>query len=147
MLNPYTQGLCHLDTDLHLKSGSGSLMKMLVFLLVLKSVTSRPVGWIAHKSVGKFAHGHERWVLQREIRLGVGAARGGGKAAIATYCPPPPTEICVTHTETVKNGAESKIAWHFGPEDLVITKFIVIVCKKRIGRAFSIFLINLKLLH
>ncbi len=51
----------------------------------LKSITSRPVGWIAHKSVGRSAHGRERWVLHREIRVGVrGRARGGGKVATVT---------------------------------------------------------------
>jgi hypothetical protein len=45
-------------------------------------------GLDCHKSVGKSAHGHERWVLQREIRVGAGAAWGGGKAAISTDPPP-----------------------------------------------------------
>jgi hypothetical protein len=36
----------------------------------------------------------------------------------------------VTHTETRKIGTVSKTEWHFGPEDLVKTKFIVIVLKR-----------------
>jgi hypothetical protein len=37
---------------------------------LLKSVTSWPVGWIVHKPVGRSAHSCERWVLQKEIRVG-----------------------------------------------------------------------------
>jgi hypothetical protein len=66
----------------------------------LKSITSQPVGWIDHRSVGKSAHGRKRWVLQREIRVGVWCGRGGGKAAIATA--PPHQDLCYTHTETGK---------------------------------------------
>jgi hypothetical protein len=58
-----------------------------------KSITSRPVGWIAHKSVGKSAHCRERWVLQREIRVGVKLLQ----------LLPPPTNICLTHRETGVN--------------------------------------------
>ncbi len=49
---------------------SDTLIQYLTLSLtaVLESVVSRPVGWIAHKSVGKSAHGCERWVLRREIR-------------------------------------------------------------------------------
>jgi hypothetical protein len=57
---------------------------------------------------------------------------GWGKAAIATV-PPPPTKICVKHTET---GALSKTAWRFGPEELVKTKFSIIDCEKSINKAF-----------
>jgi hypothetical protein len=45
----------------------------------------------------------------------------------------------MTHTETGKIGTVSATAWHFGPEDLVTAKFIIIVCKKSMGRAFKIF--------
>jgi hypothetical protein len=51
----------------------------LTLIAFLKSVHSRPVGWIAHKSVGKSAHGHERWVLQLEIRVGADVAGDGRK--------------------------------------------------------------------
>jgi hypothetical protein len=100
----------------------------------LKSVASWPVGWIAHKSAGESAHGGERWVLQREIRVGGGCSQGWGKASIATA----PTKICMTHTETSKIGTVSKTAWRFGPEDLVKTKFIIIVHKKSINRVFQL---------
>jgi hypothetical protein len=36
----------------------------------------------------------------------------------------------------VKEGAVSKTAWRFGPEDLVKNKFIIIVYKKSMDRAF-----------
>jgi hypothetical protein len=67
------------------------------------------------------------------VGVGADAARGGGKADIAT-APPPTTNFCVTHTETGKIGAVSKTAWRFGPEDLVETKFIIIYCKKGMNR-------------
>jgi hypothetical protein len=89
----------------------------------LKSVTSQPVGWIAHKSLGKSAHGPERWFCKEILGWGAGVTGGGGK----------------DHIETGKNGAVSATAWSFGPEDLVKTKFIIIVSKKSMGRAFKIF--------
>jgi hypothetical protein len=67
----------------------------------LKSVTSRPVDWIAHKSVGESAHSRERWVVQREIRAREGAAGGGGKAAIATA--PSHQDLCDTHRNRQKS--------------------------------------------
>jgi hypothetical protein len=35
-----------------------------------------------------------------------------------------------------KIGPVTKTAWHFGPEDLVKAKFIIIDCKKSMDRAF-----------
>jgi hypothetical protein len=51
----------------------------LILTAFLNFVTSRPVGWIAHNSVGKPAHGPERWVLQKEIRVGGGCPGMGEK--------------------------------------------------------------------
>jgi hypothetical protein len=52
----------------------------LILAAFLKSGTSRPVGWTAHKCVGKSAHGCERLVLKREIRVGGQVQPGvGGK--------------------------------------------------------------------
>ncbi len=48
--------------------------------------------------------------------------------------------ICLTHRETGKIGAVNATAWRFGPEDLVKTELIIKACKKRMSRAFSIFL-------
>ncbi len=68
---------------------------------------------------------------EREIRVGASGAGGGGESCYS-YCPPTqkPTKI----------GPISKNAWHFGLEDLVKTKFIIIYCKKNMDRAFKIFL-------
>jgi hypothetical protein len=60
----------------------------------------------------------------------------GGKLLLLLPAPLPPTKICVIHTETSKIGTVSETAWHFGPEDLVKTKFIIIDCKKSMDRAF-----------
>jgi hypothetical protein len=49
----------------------------------------KSVGWFAHKSMGRSAHSRERWVLQREIRLGVGEGKEWGEVAIATAPPLP----------------------------------------------------------
>jgi hypothetical protein len=84
--------------------------------------------------VGEFAHGHERWVIQREIRVG---ARGRAKAAIAT-APPPHKDLCDTQ-KPAKIGAVSATTWHFGPEDLVKTKFIIICCKMSMDSLFKSF--------
>jgi hypothetical protein len=57
---------------------------------------------------------------------GLGEEREWGEVAIATH-PPPPTEICVAHTETSKISMVNANAWCFGPEDLVKTKIVIIV--------------------
>ncbi len=71
---------------------------------------------------------------KEKLGWGAGAARGGGKAAIATAFP---TKTCVTHTETGKHWCGKRNRMHFGPEDLVKTKFgIHNSSKKSMGRAF-----------
>ncbi len=66
--------------------------------------------------------------------MGAGAARGGGKAAIATV--PPHQDLCDTHRNRRKTGSVRETTWLFGPEDLVKTKFVIIYCKKSMDRAF-----------
>jgi hypothetical protein len=39
----------------------------------------------------------------------------------------------------MKIGAVNATAWHFGPINLVKTKFVIKVCQKSIERAFSSF--------
>ncbi len=50
-------------------------------------------------------------LFKEKLRRGAGAAGGGGKVAIATV--PPPTKVCVIHTETGKNrrGKQNRMAF------------------------------------
>jgi hypothetical protein len=64
---------------------------------------------------------------------GAGVAGGGGKAATITA--PPPRYVKYTQ-KPAKIGAVSKTAWHFGPEVLLKTKFIIKYCEKSMDRAF-----------
>jgi hypothetical protein len=53
------------------------------------------------------------------------------------HLPHPQTEICVTLAETDEHWCSkpNSNSMAFGPEDLVKTKLIIIVCKKSIDRA------------
>ncbi len=50
-------------------------------------------------------------LFKEKLEWGVDAAGGGGKAGIATA--PPPTKICVMHTDTGKNqpGKQNRMAF------------------------------------
>jgi hypothetical protein len=65
--------------------------------------------------------------------VGAGAPRVEGKLLYSSYCPPDVCDMCA------KIGMVSAAALRFGPEDLVETKLIIIVCKKTWAGLFKSF--------